>query len=249
MSLWTNNPRVLIEPEHVFELLPSSCMSYNERQNAYARAVIVITLVVFAFTRSIIPLAIGAIVLAWLYVQANQEAPAASTLAASIVEPAKTLYEQFVDGFGSHREHRAYATDVPKIPASHADDSQPLPARLSEPTPICSETACEYAGVSAALGSARLDASLPGNPLAPHTKSAPLPGSRAHEHQLAGDRLYREVGELVAARQLEHIESGWDPIEDHALLQSYIVPGGKNTCYSNPTITKYGETYNTVFRN
>ena len=60
---WSKNPNVLFDKDHILEFFPVESMSYEERLNAISRTVIVLTIVLFAFTRNLRILVISAITL------------------------------------------------------------------------------------------------------------------------------------------------------------------------------------------
>ena len=61
---WGNDPRILVQPDAVLELLPSSAMTPAERYNAVARVILLISVLIAGFTRKAWPLAVGAAALA-----------------------------------------------------------------------------------------------------------------------------------------------------------------------------------------
>ena len=77
IPFWYENPNILFDPNYMFEFFPVETMDYNQKLNAISRAVIVITIITFLFTRSIRLLTISAITLAAIYVlyyyQSSQE--------------------------------------------------------------------------------------------------------------------------------------------------------------------------------
>jgi Ca2+/Na+ antiporter len=68
IPFWSENPNILFDPNYMFEFFPVETMDYNQKLNAISRAVIVITIITFLFTRSIRLLTISAITLAAIYV-------------------------------------------------------------------------------------------------------------------------------------------------------------------------------------
>lgn len=68
IPFWYENPNILFDPNYMFEFFPVETMEYNQKLNAISRAVIVITIITFLFTRSIRLLTISAITLAAIFV-------------------------------------------------------------------------------------------------------------------------------------------------------------------------------------
>jgi hypothetical protein len=64
---WSENPNILFHRDMIFELFPIDSMGYNQKLNAISRAIILLTIVSFLFTRSIRILVIGGITLAAIY--------------------------------------------------------------------------------------------------------------------------------------------------------------------------------------
>jgi len=52
MQFWTNEPTILFDKNYIFELYPTSSMCYEQQINAVSRAVVLITLLGFIFTKS-----------------------------------------------------------------------------------------------------------------------------------------------------------------------------------------------------
>jgi hypothetical protein len=60
---WSKNPNVLFDKDHILEFFPVESMTYEERLNAISRTVLVLTIVLFAFTRNLRILVISGITL------------------------------------------------------------------------------------------------------------------------------------------------------------------------------------------
>jgi hypothetical protein len=56
---WISNPSILWNKDHIYELIPTSSMSYDEKFNAITRLIIVVTLLFFFFKTSFIVIIIG----------------------------------------------------------------------------------------------------------------------------------------------------------------------------------------------
>jgi hypothetical protein len=52
IPFWTDNPNVLLNLSYITEFFPSSDMSYNQKLNAITRMVILLSIVVYLFTRT-----------------------------------------------------------------------------------------------------------------------------------------------------------------------------------------------------
>ena len=68
VSIFTENPNVLFQQKYIFEFFPVDSMTYEQKLNAIARTVIVLTVISFAFTQNIRTLLIGVITLGAVFV-------------------------------------------------------------------------------------------------------------------------------------------------------------------------------------
>ena len=64
---WGENPNVLFQKEYILEFFPVESMSYNQKLNAVARTIILLTIVGFAFTHSIRTLIISTVTMGAIY--------------------------------------------------------------------------------------------------------------------------------------------------------------------------------------
>lgn len=62
-KFWINDPSILINKEHIFQLWPMSFMSFNEKLNSLSRLIIILSLMGGLIFRSIKSLATGVVVL------------------------------------------------------------------------------------------------------------------------------------------------------------------------------------------
>lgn len=67
IKFWSDNPNVLLQREYIFEFFPTETMTYEQKLNAISRIVIVLTLLGFAYSRSVRLIIISAITLASIY--------------------------------------------------------------------------------------------------------------------------------------------------------------------------------------
>lgn len=67
MSFWGNNPSILFQPNIIFEIIPISKMTYDEKLNALSRLILLLTFIGFLFTFSLKYLFVGAISMACIY--------------------------------------------------------------------------------------------------------------------------------------------------------------------------------------
>jgi hypothetical protein len=67
VPFWINDPNVLFKKEYLTEFYPTESMCYEQKLNTITRTVIVLTIVGFAFTKSIRLLLISAITIAAIY--------------------------------------------------------------------------------------------------------------------------------------------------------------------------------------
>jgi hypothetical protein len=67
IPFWSENPNILFSNEYITEFFPVDSMTYEQKLNAISRAVIVLTVVSFMFTRSIRLLVVAFITVAAIY--------------------------------------------------------------------------------------------------------------------------------------------------------------------------------------
>ena len=67
VPFWTENPNILLNTAYITELFPSEDMSYNQKLNAVSRLVLLLTLVVYLFTRTFRGIIYGALSLFAIY--------------------------------------------------------------------------------------------------------------------------------------------------------------------------------------
>lgn len=68
IPFFTDNPNVLFQKEYIFEFFPVDGMVYEQKLNAIARTIILLTLVSFVFTQNIRTLLVGAVTLAAVFI-------------------------------------------------------------------------------------------------------------------------------------------------------------------------------------
>jgi len=68
VPIFTENPNVLFQQKYIFEFFPVDSMTYEQKLNAIARTVIVLTLISFIFTQNIRTLLVGVITLGAVFV-------------------------------------------------------------------------------------------------------------------------------------------------------------------------------------
>jgi hypothetical protein len=68
VPFFTENPNVLFQQKYIFEFFPVDSMTYEQKLNAIARTVIVLTLISFIFTQNIRTLLVGVITLGAVFV-------------------------------------------------------------------------------------------------------------------------------------------------------------------------------------
>jgi len=73
IPFWTEDPNILLHPSHLTELFPSAQMTYNQKLNAITRCVILVSLFVFAVTRSNRSIIIAVITLVAIYLVHNYD--------------------------------------------------------------------------------------------------------------------------------------------------------------------------------
>jgi hypothetical protein len=68
IQFWSNNPTVLFNKEHIFELYPTTDMCYEQKLNAISRLIILITILGYILTMSQRVLVIGLLTLLVIFV-------------------------------------------------------------------------------------------------------------------------------------------------------------------------------------
>lgn len=64
---WSNDPTILLNKEYIFELWPTSAMSYEQKMNAITRLILVLSVLGYIVTRNIKILITGTITLVIIY--------------------------------------------------------------------------------------------------------------------------------------------------------------------------------------
>jgi len=72
IQFWINDPTILFDKEYIFELWPTSNMSYEQKLNAICRVIILFTILGFILTRTLKILIIGVLSLAAIVVLYKQ---------------------------------------------------------------------------------------------------------------------------------------------------------------------------------
>jgi len=67
-EIWSNDPMILFNKDYIFELWPTTNMSYEQKLNAITRLIILITIFGFIITRSTRILLVGVITIALIFV-------------------------------------------------------------------------------------------------------------------------------------------------------------------------------------
>lgn len=78
-EIWANNPTVLFNKDFMFELWPTSIMSYEQKINAITRLIILITILGFIFTRSTRILIVGILTIALIFILYKMRKPKLSS--------------------------------------------------------------------------------------------------------------------------------------------------------------------------
>lgn len=68
IQFWSNEPTILFNKNHIFELWPTNEMSYNQKLNAISRLIILITILGYISTMSLRVLIIGLLTLAVIFI-------------------------------------------------------------------------------------------------------------------------------------------------------------------------------------
>lgn len=64
---WSDDPNVILNTDYIFEFYPTQMMTYNQQLNALSRTIIIFTIILFLFTRSISLLVISFVTLLAIY--------------------------------------------------------------------------------------------------------------------------------------------------------------------------------------
>ena len=67
IPFWSENPNILFEKDYIFEFFPIDTMSYEQKLNAITRIVLLLSIVFFAFTKSIRLLVISSITISAIF--------------------------------------------------------------------------------------------------------------------------------------------------------------------------------------
>ena len=67
IPFWGENPNVLFQQEYIFEFFPIETMTYNQKLNAVARTIILLTIIGFAFSKSIRTLLISTVTMGAIF--------------------------------------------------------------------------------------------------------------------------------------------------------------------------------------
>lgn len=101
IPFWSENPNVLLQPAFLLEFFPTEEMCYEQKLNAISRLIIVLTIVVFIFSRNIRVLIISAITMFSIYLlyfyKSNEDAKVTNHkqyLAEPFHGPARDLLKQ-----------------------------------------------------------------------------------------------------------------------------------------------------------
>lgn len=101
IAFWSDNPNVLLQPQFLLEFFPTEDMCYEQKLNAISRLVIILTIVIFIFSRSLRVLIIAGITLFSIYLlyfyKSNEDAKMATHkqhLAEPFDGPARDLLKQ-----------------------------------------------------------------------------------------------------------------------------------------------------------
>jgi hypothetical protein len=73
VPFWAEDPNVIFSPQYLFELFPSSNMTYSQKLNAISRLVLILSIIGFLYSRNIRLLLISAITLGAIYLLYKNE--------------------------------------------------------------------------------------------------------------------------------------------------------------------------------
>jgi hypothetical protein len=74
-EIWSNDPTILFNKDHIFELWPTKNMSYEQKMNAVTRLIIIITVFGFILTKSTKLLIVGIITVALIFILYKMRKP------------------------------------------------------------------------------------------------------------------------------------------------------------------------------
>jgi hypothetical protein len=74
-EIWSNDPTILFNKVHIFELWPTKNMSYEQKMNAVTRLIIIITVLGFIVTKSTKLLIVGIITVALIFILYKMRKP------------------------------------------------------------------------------------------------------------------------------------------------------------------------------
>jgi hypothetical protein len=78
-EIWAINPTILFNKDYIFELWPTSIMSYEQKINAITRLIILITILGFISTRSIRIMIVGIVTIALIFILYKMRKPKLSS--------------------------------------------------------------------------------------------------------------------------------------------------------------------------
>jgi hypothetical protein len=74
-EIWSNDPTILFNKDHIFELWPTKNMSYEQKMNAVTRLIVIITVLGFILTKSTKLLIVGIITVALIFILYKMRKP------------------------------------------------------------------------------------------------------------------------------------------------------------------------------
>jgi len=74
-EIWSNDPTILFNKDHIFELWPTKNMSYEQKINAVTRLIVIITVLGFILTKSTKLLIVGIITVALIFILYKMRKP------------------------------------------------------------------------------------------------------------------------------------------------------------------------------
>jgi hypothetical protein len=74
-EIWSNDPTILFNKVHIFELWPTKNMSYEQKMNAVTRLIVIITVLGFILTKSTKLLIVGIITVALIFILYKMRKP------------------------------------------------------------------------------------------------------------------------------------------------------------------------------
>lgn len=67
IPFWSKNPNIILHRDHIMEFFPTEDMTFNQKLNAITRIILLLTLVTFAYTRTVQILIVGAVSIFFIY--------------------------------------------------------------------------------------------------------------------------------------------------------------------------------------